>query len=64
MANRNPYVRSKEKNWSESEIITLKKLYPLTSNEEISKKIDRTIKSIRAKAMILSLKKKYSLLGK
>ena len=43
--------------WTKEEVALLRKLYRTTSSTEIAKKLKRTVGSVRAKALMLKLKK-------
>jgi hypothetical protein len=43
--------------WTDAEIAKLRKLYPKTSNVEIARQLDRSLKSITSKACSLKLEK-------
>lgn len=57
MVNKSPIIRSKTQTWSDNNVQLLKKLYPTTDNNIIAKKLKKSVRSVRAKAVILKLKK-------
>lgn len=58
MANKAPVPRKKTKDWTEKQKKELIALYPTLSNSEIAARLKRSVKSIRAKAVKLNIKKK------
>lgn len=57
MANRNPIDIRKTVHWTEEEVKYLIKNYPKMDNILIANNLNRTVSSIRCKALMLNLKK-------
>jgi len=55
--NNKPNPRAGKDGWSESEISILKALFPTEKNTVVAEKTNRSIGAVRAKAVLLGLKK-------